>query len=225
MTNVIAIRPEPGLSATIAAGAELGLEVSGFPLFEVEAAQWDLPNNAGVDGLLIGSANALRNGGNQLAKLRHLPVYAVGATTAEQAHEQGFEVRHIGEGGLQQLLDGLDPTSRHLLRLAGEAHVPLDPPPQIRLTTRTVYRVVDKPLPSAMERVLRARSVVMLHSAGAARHFSLECERLDLPRRSLSLAALGPRILAAAGSGWSEARAASNPTESALLAMVQDMCH
>lgn len=225
MTKIIAIRPEPGLSATVAAGAELGLEIAGFPLFEIEAVDWESPDLADIDGLLIGSANALRHGGEQLSRLRHLPVCAVGTATAEQARELGFDVAQTGTGGLQQLLDALGTIPCHLLRLAGEAHVPLDPPAQVRLTTRIVYRVVDKPLCSAAERILRMSSLVMLHSAGAARHFSLECEKLGLPRSNISLAALGPRILAAAGSGWGEVRAAPNPSESALLAMVRDMCH
>lgn len=225
MIPIIAIRPEPGLSATIAAGKELGLTIAGFPLSEIEPCDWAVPDLGAIDGLLVGSANALHHAGRQLSDLRHLPVHAVGEATARQAHQLGFTVAATGEGGLQNLLDRIGSAPRHLLRLAGETHVPLQLPSQIGLTTRIVYRVVDKPVPREMEQMLHEECMILLHSAGAASHFSAECERLGLPRAGIALAALGPRILSAAGHGWRAARAAPNPSESALLAMVQDMCH
>ncbi len=225
MTRIIAIRPEPGLAATIAEGADLGLEISGYPLSEIRPCSWELPDLTQIDGLLIGSANALRHGGRKLAELRHVPVFAVGEATAQQARELGFDVAQAGEGGLQQLLGSMDDRPRHLLRLAGEAHVPLNLPPQITLTTRIAYRVVDNPIPAEMAQMLRDPCLILLHSAGAASHFLQECERLGLSRAPIALAALGPRILVAAGEGWRDARAAPNPCDSALLAMVRDMCH
>lgn len=225
MIPIIAIRPEPGLSATVAAGAQLGLEISRFPLSEIRPCDWELPDLTGIDGLLVGSANALRHGGEQLSTLNHLPVLAVGETTAQQARQLGFDVEHIGEGGLQHLIDGLGSAPRHLLRLAGAARVPLDLPGHICLTDRVIYHVEDVKISMERQRILRDDCIVLLHSAGATVHFARECDRLGLRRSNIALATLGPRILEAAGDGWREARAAPIPTDIALLAMVRDMCH
>lgn len=225
MTQIIAIRPEPGLAATITSGPQFGLDITGFPLSKIENCAWQLPDLSQIDGLLIGSANALRRAGDQLAQLRQLPVFAVGEATANEAAAQGFAVEQVGEGGLQQLLDSIGTGRRTLLRLAGEAHVPLEPPPQIRLITRIVYRVVDLSIPAEMVRTLREDCIVLLHSASAAAHFADECNRLEIPRGKIVLAALGPRILEPVGVGWAGTYSASKPAESALLAMVRDMCH
>ena len=82
---LFAIRPEPGLSATVTAARAVGLAVHGEPLFTVRAVAWTAPDPAGVDGLLIGSANALRHGGPALEPLRGKPAYVVGEATAQAA--------------------------------------------------------------------------------------------------------------------------------------------
>ena len=68
-------------------------------------------------------------------------------------------------------------------------------------------------------------ALVLLHSAAAARHFAAECDRCGVPRGAVRLAALGPRIAAAAGEGWREVRSAAEPREAALLALARQMCH
>lgn len=222
--RVFAIRPEPGLGSTIAAGAARGLPIAGYPLSKIAPCGWTLPDLAGIDGLLIGSANALRHGGEKLQALKHLPVLAVGRASAAAAQQAGFRVAALGAGGLQSLLDTLDPGYRHLLRLAGEDHVALEMPGDTKLTLRIVYRVQDTDISFEFERELDKGAIVLLHSAGSARHFAEECDRLGIDRGGIALAALGPRILAPAGTGWLAARAARTPDEAELLAMAQDMC-
>lgn len=224
-SQIAVIRPEPGLAATLAAGARCGLDLFGFPLSNVCPLDWDAPDPAEFDGLLMGSANALRHGGEQLQALRHLPLFAVGSATAEAARELGFTVAGIGEGGLQQVVVALPDTPCRLLRLAGEEHVALDLPRHVTLTTCVIYRVEHLPLPFALEQMLRAGCLVLLHSAGSARHLAAECDRLAIDRGGIALAALGPRILAAAGQGWREGRSAAQPDDIALLALARDMCH
>ncbi|WP_428027436.1 uroporphyrinogen-III synthase [Altererythrobacter sp.] len=223
--QIVAIRPEPGLATTIGAARELGIEVTGYPVSRIAPLDWTLPELAGIDALLIGSANALRYGGPQLRHLRHLPVLAVGKATAQVAESQGFSVEKVGEGGLQHVVDSLGTQPRHLLRLAGEAHVPLTPTANITIATEIVYRVEHLPLPQALQENLAAQCLVLLHSAGSAMHFACECDRLGLDRARISLVALGPRILAAAGEGWRMAKSAHRPDEAALLALTKDMCH
>ena len=224
MKRIFAIRPEPGLSSTIAAGAGRGLPIVGNPLSKIAPCGWTLPEVENLDALLIGSANAFRHGGGKLEAVKHLPVLAVGKATAELAEQSGFNVAAVGSGGLQSVLDALDGNYKHLLRLSGEEHVPLEPPSNIELTTRIVYRVQDTDIDNEFEAELRKGAIILLHSAGAARHFAEECDRLGLDRGRIGLAALGPRILEPVGDGWLAAKAASTPHEGELLALAQDMC-
>ena len=188
---ILTLRPEPGSSATIAAGHEAGLTIEACPLFEVRPLAWDPPSAESVDGLLLGSANALRHAGPGLDLFRGKPVHAVGEATARAAEAVGFTVATVGPGSLQPLVDELAPL----------------------------------PLPGAVASRIGEGALVLLHSAAAARHFAAECDRLGVPRSRVRLAALGPRIAAAAGEGWAEVRSATEPREPPLLALARDMCH
>lgn len=222
---MIAIRPEPGLSATLHAGEQLGLPIIGTPLSDIRSIAWDLRDSEEYDGILIGSANAVRHAGDQLAALRHLPVFAVGKKTADAAIEAGFAVEKTGEGGLQKLLDELDERPRKLLRLAGEDHVALAIPRHLNIDTEIVYWVAHHPIPEQIIAELRDKPLVLLHSANAAAHFAEECGRLQIDRGNIRLAAIGPRVLKAAGEGWASASAAEEPNDASLLALARYMCH
>ena len=221
---IYAIRPEPGCSATVEAGREAGLAITGGPLFEVRPIAWDPPPAARIDALLFGSANALRHAGAELDAFRGKRAFAVGNATASAAEAAGLTVAAVGRSGLQSLLATLRPPLT-LLRLAGEEHVSLTPPPGILVETRVAYRNVALPMPGALATAIRTGGVVLLHSAAAARHFAGECDRLGIPRSALALAALGPRIAAAAGADWGALRVADAPHDAALLALARDMCH
>ena len=225
---VYIIRPEPGCAATVAAGRALGLEAHGFPMFAVRPLAWDPPAPATVDALLIGSANAPRHAGPGLALYAGKPAYAVGEMTAQVARAAGLRVVATGTGGLQALLEGIAPAHRRLLRLAGHERVDLVPPEDIALTERVVYASEAQPMPKALGRLLAARalpqSCVALHSAEAARHFAAEVDRLGIARARIHLAALAPRVAAAAGSGWASLAIASDTTNQALLALAHRLC-
>lgn len=222
---IVAIRPEPGLAATIAAAAALGLTVEGAPLFEIWSLPWDIPDPGAIHGLLLGSANAVRHGGEGLAGLRDKPAYVVGDATARAAREAGLTVAQVGQGGLQPVLDSLAGRKLRLLRLTGAEHVPLAPPDGVSLVTRIAYDSVALPIQPDLADRLRGGAIVLLHSAAAARHLRQECARLGIARQGLRLAALGPRIAQAAGEGWGDVRSAALPEEAALLALARDMCH
>jgi uroporphyrinogen-III synthase len=223
--RIVAIRPEPGLSATIVAGRAAGLEIEGWPLFEIRPCDWAPPSPDSIDAVLLGSANALRHGGQVVELFNGKPVFAVGYTTAEAAREAGFAVAATGEGGLQPLLDGLTGERLRLLRLAGAERVPLAPPAGIELVTRTVYESAALPMPAELEAALRAGALVLAHSAVAVRHLADQCDARGVARAGIAIAALSPRIAAEAGSGWARVAAAENPREAALLALARDMCH
>lgn len=225
MVPLIVIRPEPGCSATVATAREMGLEAYGFPLFAVSPLEWEPPEPAAFDALLIGSANAIRHGGAELARFIGKPLYAVGEVTALMARDAGFTVVASGAGGLQSLLDGrIDPAHRRLLRLGGRERVSLTPPSHITLIERIVYASEPLPMPVALAGMLGNPCVVLLHSAEAARHFAHECARTGLSRGHLTLAAIGSRVTAAAGPGWASATSAEQPDETALLALARQLC-
>ena len=220
---VLAVRPEPGLAATMAAGEALGLNMIGYPLFEVRPVAWDCPDPARIDALLIGSANAIRHGGAALDRLKHKPVHAVGEATADAARAAGFEVAQTGSGGLQNVLDTLEAPTR-LLRIAGAEHVPLTPPQGVSMETVIAYASVPMDLPEPLRPLHDLGLVVLLHSAAAARQFASECRRLALERSRIALAVIGPRVAEAAGSGWRAIHVSPAPNDQALLEMVREMC-
>lgn len=224
MIPLIVIRPQPGCDATVTAAREIGLEAHGFPLFEVHPLDWEAPDPASFDALLIGSANALRHGGAALAAFQGKPTYAVGAATAEAARAGGLEVVATGEGGLQALLGQLQPDHKRLLRLAGRENVPLAPPTGVTMTERIVYASEALPMPAELIGLLAEPAVILLHSAEGARHFAAQCDLHAIPRSHIALAALGPRIAEAAGEGWAAVASANRPADNALLALARDLC-
>ena len=217
-------RPQPGWDATARLARSSGIAVAGEPLFAVQPVPWAPPGAASFDGVLIGSANALRHGGDALAGFTHLTAYAVGHATGEAARCAGFERVVVGDGSLQSLLDSLTDRRLRLLRLAGEAHVDVAVPPTIALDTRIVYRTVSQALSDDFTAQLRDGGVVALHSGEAARHFSQETARLGIARERLTLVALAPRVAALAGEGWESVHIADNPRDFALLALARALC-
>ncbi|MGN6497924.1 MAG: uroporphyrinogen-III synthase, partial [Tsuneonella sp.] len=195
----------------------------GAPLFAIEPVPWEMVDVEAIDALLLGSANAVRHAGEQLRAFAGKLVYAVGQKTADAARAAGFIIADTGSGGLQALLGTLQPPLR-LLRLAGDAHVTLSPPAGVEIVTRVVYRAAPRSLPPVFAERLLSGGVVLLHSAEAARAFAVQCDALALDREALAIAAIGPRVLAAAGEGWSAARAAERPDDAALLAIAAEMC-
>jgi uroporphyrinogen-III synthase len=224
MIPLIVIRPQPGCDATLRAAREMGLGAYGFPLFTVSPLGWQAPDPSSFDALLIGSANALRHGGEALAAYRGKPVYVVGQTSADAAGASGFDVVACGEGGLQALLSRLLPGHCRLLRLAGREHVALIPSPGISIATCIVYASNLQPMGPELVSKLRQPTVVLLHSAEAARHFTLQCQDNAIACSQIQIAALGPRISAAAGTGWAALASAAQPHDNALLALAQQMC-
>src|SRR4051812_49891863 len=131
MTRLLVLRPQPGADATLGKARALGLDTVAVPLFEIEPVEWQAPQAAGFDGLLLTSANAVRFGGEGLGELRGLKVYAVGEATAEAARAAGFDVAAVGDGGVDRLLGPIEPDLR-LLHLCGAGrHETPDATPEI----------------------------------------------------------------------------------------------
>lgn len=223
---IVVIRPEPGNAATLSTARAIGLTAWGEPLFRIAPVAWTAPPAKDFDAVLIGSANALRHGGQALAGYAALPAYVVGRATAAAAQAAGFTVAAIGNGGLQELVGHLARDNRQrVLRLAGAEHVALTPSPGMSIVTTVVYAAMRQAMSADCAGLLRQGAVVMLHSAAAARHFAAECKRLQIDRGAVALACLGPRIASAAGSeGWASVASAHRPDDTALLALAKEMC-
>lgn len=214
--RVFVIRPEPGFSATMKAGAERGLDMAGEPLFKIAAREWEMPEGA-FDGLLFGSANVIRHGGANLAALTHLPVYAVGAATASAARNCGFSVAAQGKGGLQNVVSALACQHLRLLRLCGEERAVLSAPDRIEITDCVVYESKALSMSAGFAESLKEGGTVLLHSAAAARHFRAQCDGKGVDRARLHLIALAPAIADAAGEGWAETNTAEELSDEAML--------
>ncbi|WP_137679722.1 uroporphyrinogen-III synthase [Aurantiacibacter suaedae] len=218
--RLIVIRPEPGATSTAAAAHTRGLDIEVFPLSAARASEWSAPDPEDFDALLIGSANVFRLGGAWMEAFRKLPVHAVGQTTAEAARAAGFRVDFVGEGGLQSILDAQAGQEMRYLRLGGAERVAVQPAPGTVIEARTVYEIAHLPIPAALADMLRkGEALVLLHSAGAARHFADECDRLGIARAGIGLVCLGPRIAETAGEGWATIASAPQPGDAALLAL------
>lgn len=231
-STVLVVRPEPGLSASLAAANALGLNAIGYPLFEIRSAAWQCPDPESIDALIVGSANAFRHGGRGLELLKGKLVYAVGESTADAARVAGFAIAATGSGGLQNVLDALPARTAantgtaplRLLRIAGAEHVALRPPLGVQMHTVIAYEAVACELPEPLRALQDLDLTVMLHSAAAAEQFDRESRRLALHRSRIALMVIGPRVAAAAGTGWRAVHVSPAPNDHAMLELTRQVC-
>ena len=214
MRKLLLLRPEPGLSASAERARALGLEVIAFPLFRVEPVAWQAPDPAEFDALLLTSANAVRLGGSELAKLRDLPVTAVGEATAAAARDAGFRVETIGSGNAVDLLAGL-PRSLKLLHVAGEDHRNIGDRPIERRIAYQAEAIEDPGLPS-LEGLVAA-----VHSPRAGKRLA----ELTAVRSETAIAAISKAAAEACGGGWERLDVAEQPNDKCLLALAARLCH
>ena len=210
MRPLLILRPEPGASATVAKAEALGLTVRRHPLFAPEALAWSLPQGP-FDALLLTSANAVRLAG----RLPDLPVHAVGEATASAAREAGLTVMTTGDGGVEALLGRLPP-GLALLHLTGEERI-LPPAPSQRITSVTIYRMVELPLP---EPEVLEGAVALVHSPAAGRRLA----EVGPLRERVRVAAISSAAALACGSGWACCEAAEEPSDRALLSLAAKLC-
>ena len=214
MRKVVVVRPEPGASETLAKARELSLEPVSVPLFDIEAMDWAMPDGA-FDGVLLTSANAVRQAGDALQELRALPAYAVGDATAEAARDAGFDIKATGDAGVERLLGSIDQELR-LIHLCGEDRKQVTARQEI--TPVAVYRSKAVVGPK-LDRL--NGNVVLVHSPRAgARLGELVEDKSDIAIVAISKAAAD-----AAGGGWESVQAANEPTDDAMLALAAELCN
>lgn len=215
MRKVVILRPEPGATATMERAVEQGLKAVKLPLFEIERLPWLAPADlSSFDGLLVTSANAIREGGEEIERLKSLPVYAVGPATAAVAREEGFDVAKVGPARVQALLRSIDPDLR-LLHLAGEDRI--DPRRAWqRITVLPVYR--SKTL--EIDPTPITGSVALVHSPRAGARLA----EIAADRSSVAVAAISRAAAQACGDGWEKVAAVAKPSDLALLALAGRLC-
>lgn len=211
-------RPEPGCSRSAESARAMGLDAACLPLFAIEPVEWDLPDPAGFDALVITSANAVRAAGSRLETLRQIPAHCVGEASARAAESAGLSVATIGTGGIDELLGAIDPAER-LLHLAGEDRRMPDEP-RLQIQTVTVYRARALPRPKQIGAL--AGHVAAVHSPRSAARLA---ELVEPARRArVRLAAISAAAADCAGVGWERVATAAAPNEPALLALAARLC-
>jgi len=218
VTRLLVLRPEPGASETAARAKRLGLEPIVAPIFTVRALAWAPPDPAGIDAVLLTSANAARLGGSGLERLRHLPCYAVGEATGAAARAAGFDDVKTGDsdGAAAVSLARNDGMCR-LLHICGREHNQLVTP-GVEVTPVVAYAADPvSPLPKRAAEAVGQRALVLLHSARAASLFATLVDGAGIPRGAVRLASISAAAAEAAGSGWREIATAAQPRDEALL--------
>lgn len=218
MRRLFVLRPEPAASRTVTRARELGLDAIAMPLFAIESVAWTPPEAGAFDGLLVTSANAIREAGDGLVALRGLPVHAVGEATAEAARDAGFAIASTGDGGVEQLLGSIDSGLR-LLHLCGEDRTSFDADQEI--VALPVYRAAER-TPSALGGLCGHTAAV--HSPRAGERLARLADDAGLARGSIRIAAISTAAAKAAGEGWERSEAAPYPRDEALLALAARLC-
>ena len=225
MSGLLIVRPEPGAAKSAAHAEMLGLDPVVAPIFTVQPLDWQAPDPASVDALMLTSANAVRHGGPGVAGLLHLPCYAVGEGTAAEARSCGFsEVRvGSGDGAALAALVAAEGIGR-ALHLCGSDHKAVEAP-GLAITRRIVYAAEPiVPLPTAAGEALAQGALVLIHSSRSGRHFAALVDEAGFARDRIRLAAISEAAAGAAGEGWGEKAIAKAPRDEALLELAAKLC-
>ena len=163
---------------------------------------------------MLTSANAVGFGGSKLERLKHLPVHAVGAATADAAREVGFRIETTGATNVADLLGKLPGTLR-LLHLAGQDR--RDLPEGRSVTQITVYRstAIEHPDLPPLHGL-----VVAVHSPRAGARLA----EVAGEQSNTAIAAISEAAAAACGDSWERVETAAEPSDASLLALAARLC-
>jgi len=211
--RIAVLRPEPGNRVTAAAIEARGHGAIRMPLFAVRALAWDAPDADAFDALILTSANAVRHAGPGLTALLGLPVYAVGAATAEAARRAGFDVVCVGTKGAEALLATAEAAGiHHALHLAGRERT-LESGGIVARVIPVYASEPDAPQDAAR----LAGSIALVQSARAAARLGYVVDAAGIDRGGIALVAVSARAAEAAGQGWEHVVVADDPRGEALI--------
>jgi len=231
--RILVIRPEPDAARTAEKLRASGHEVTVDSLLSVEAVPFDVPRQT-YAALAVTSANALRVAGEApaLAKLKALPLYALGMQTANAARLAGFSNIEAAGGdasALAELLARRLPAGSRALYLAGEDRArdlaALTAAAKIAIETVIVYRAkaAARLQPATAAKLAAGEFGAVLHFSPRSAEIFLRlvreagCEAALKTPRHLCLSAAVAAALAPAGIA---AEVAARPDEAALLALL-----
>ncbi len=126
--RILVTRPQPGASRTAERLKAMGFEPVVLPLSRTVSLAVSLGDET-FDAVTVTSANLFCHVSDDiLAKLRHLPLFAVGIATAKAAREAGFATVIEGGGDAIRLAETIRqalPGGARVLYLAGKVRQPV----------------------------------------------------------------------------------------------------
>ncbi|MGY3441656.1 MULTISPECIES: uroporphyrinogen-III synthase [unclassified Bradyrhizobium] len=239
--TILVTRPHPDSDATLAALRQRGFEAVAAPVLRFEPLPFH-DDEADYDAVVLTSANALRALDLAASRLLRLPLFAVGAHTADAARATGFAKVIVAKGEAASLRDlvlarvkaGELAASAVLLYLAG-ADLSRDLAGELSeqglsIVTHTTYRMAPvAAFPREVSDAFMANRItaVLHYSRRSAQAFldavradGIEISALALPQCCISAAVAS--VLHDAGA--TKVVVAARPDEAALLeALVRTM--
>ncbi|MBR0898632.1 uroporphyrinogen-III synthase [Bradyrhizobium tropiciagri] len=232
--TILVTRPHPDSDATLAALRQRGFEALAAPVLRFEPLPFH-DDDADYDAVVLTSANALRALDLAASRLLRLPLFAVGAHTADAARAAGFDKVIVAKGDAVSLRDlvlarvkaGELEASATLLYLAG-ADLSRDLAGELSerglsVVTQTTYRMAPvAAFPREVSDAFMANRItaVLHYSRRSAQAFldairadGIEISALALPQCCISAAVAS--VLHDAGA--TKVVVAARPDEAALL--------
>lgn len=216
-SRLVILRPDPGASRTAHRAKAAGWAIVRLPLFAIAALPWDPPDPTLFDAILMTSANSALPGGADLSCFHHLPLYAVGAQTADAARDSGFATIIAGETGVAGIADRLRADAKvRIFHPGGEVRRAFDET-GLHITSVAVYAARPVTPPRIADAIGDA-ATILVHSPRSAHYLDRLCTEQSLFRSAHAIVAISEAALAAVGQGWGAAEAAERPTDEAMLA-------
>ena len=231
--RILVTRPEDDAGALAEALSAMGHEAVAAPLLDIRILRDEKIPDTPYQAVLITSANGARAVGARLeiARLKHVPVLAVGEASAAAARKAGFATVESAGGDASALaelaLKQLEPGAGPLLHVAGSVSAG-DLKGELEkkgfsVDRVTLYEAVPADvLPDAARDALKTGTVegILFYSPRTARIFAdlLRAEGLDGAIAPLSAFCLSPAVAEALqGLSFKSVRIAREPNQQALL--------
>jgi uroporphyrinogen-III synthase len=217
--DLLILRSEAAGKRTALKAQAMGLSVAQVPLFRIDPMAWKPVHPDDIEALMLTSAHAVAMAGDLLALYLDVPLYCVGAATAQAARHFGFKNIYTGQHDAQALIDEMaEHGVEYVLHLCGEDHhAPKNGWMKIQHVPVYAARAVTPPpaLPNA--------EVILVHSARAGAYLAEIMP--DAERASHHIVAISAQAAGDVGSGWHSVRSAITPNDDALLDIAKKLCH
>lgn len=222
--RVVVTRPQPQAAETAVRLRERGHEAIILPLTEIVALSASDVDLAGVDCVAVTSANALRYAeAAVLARIKQLPLFAVGDRTADEARKAGFAKVWSASGDVEALAPlVLDQTiaEAKVVYLCGRTRRP-EFETALRGTNRAVLAVETYETrvlalePDAVAALKRADAVLVYAQSAAHALYEIGVSGLDA-----TFICMSNRVARALRVPTAKVRMASQPDEASMLAEI-----